>query len=60
MPHVSARCSHLLVDPLAAVAALDVVLDDGVVREPLVSGSQAVQRETDAHEVEQPVEEEAV
>ena len=53
------QVTYLLVDVLAAVSALDGMLDDGILREALVQRSQAVQRETHAGEVDEPIQEKA-
>jgi hypothetical protein len=50
--------THLLIDPLPAIPALDRVLDDGVLREVLIQRGQAIQREANTHKVEQPIQEE--
>jgi hypothetical protein len=52
--------THLLIDPLPAVPALDGMLDDGVLGKVLVQRRQAIEREANTHEIDQPVEKEAV
>ena len=51
---------HLFVNPLPAVLALNGMLNDGVLGEALVQRREAVQREPNAHEVNESVEEESV
>lgn len=51
--------THLLADPFPAVFALDCVLDDGVVRKVLVRTGQGIQRNADAHEIDDPIDKDA-
>lgn len=51
--------AHLLTNPLPAVLALDSVLDDGVIGRPSIDKRDGIQRDADADEVEDFVDESA-
>ena len=51
------RAPYLLTDPLLAVLAFDSMFDDRVVGRPPVDKRNSVQRDTDANEVEDFVDE---
>ena len=54
---VGKRAPYLLADPLPAVLALDSVFDDRIIRHPTVHQRNSVQRDTDADEIENFVDE---
>ena len=51
--------THPIANSLLAVATLDCVLDDGIPRKVLRNPSQAIQRNADAEEVDDSVDEDA-
>ena len=51
------RAAHLLTDPLPAILAFDRMLDDGIIGRPPINERDGIQRDTDADEVENFVDE---